>query len=204
MSNSFDQDGISSAPPSDSTPIVTYKWMSDSLYFSALALSYVSCVLSVAGSSTIIYLVFRRPHVLTNEQQIYHRIMLGLSVMDITTTLGLMVSPFFNRAETDLPLAMGNAATCTASAFFASFFIGSCLYNCLLSLFYVLTVRRGVPQQVLARRCEPWMHIIAFGFPIGQAIVGAATEVFNPSQLINICLAAIYPWNCFLDTIECE
>ena len=69
----------------------------------------VTGILSILGSSAILWLVSKERHKLP-----YHRILLAMSLCDILITLATMAQPFLVPANTSpRPWALGTDATCT-------------------------------------------------------------------------------------------
>jgi len=176
-----------------------YCWLSKSGYYLSVFVGDVSSLLSLFGSFTIIYLVFQRPNVLRDPAKLYHRIILGISVLDVIVTSACLLSLFLTRSDIDLPLAIGNVATCNFVGFLFTFYLGSCVYNCMLSLYYVLTVRFGVSQTTISKRYEPWVHIVAFLVPFPFAIAAVLFESINPTLFNGICTFSAFPMNCHTD-----
>ena len=173
-----------------------YMWLSPLQYYTSVLIGALGSTLSIVGSCIIIYLVFQRKGVTRDVEQIYHRIILGLSIMDIIVSVGSLLSPFLIRNDVNLPLGIGNARTCEMTGFFITFFVGSCLYNSCLSLYYVLTIKFGISNYTLSRKYEPWIHIILFIIPLAFSIAGIVTDAFNPNVVLGVCLTVPYPWNC--------
>lgn len=189
---------------SDPSLTVNYRFLSDAQYFSAFSMGFISCILSIFGSTNIIYLVSTRRHVWRDKDQLYHRLVMGLSIMDIVTTVAIFVAPYVNRKDTNLYWARGNAATCEWGGFFFQFFIGSTFYSCMLSIYFVRTIRYN-KTAAKAFSCELWVHVAAFCIPLAFGIAGILSDVFNPSLLLGFCEFSPYPWNClFSDEVECE
>lgn len=126
--------------------------------------------------------------------------------MDIIVTSAAFMQPFLTRGDIGLPFAVGNATSCEWSAFFFQFFLGGTIYNASLSIYYLMMVRYGKREEVIAKYMEPWVHIIAFGLPLAFGITGVIMDIFNPSLLLSgICEFSPYPADCVLrDDVECE
>jgi hypothetical protein len=80
--------------------------------------------------------------------------------------------------------------------------MGTTMYNCLLSLFYMLTVAFGVKDPLMTHRIEPWFHIIPLVYIISTSSFLLVKKSFNPEG--SICMIASYPMYCSTDpTLEC-
>lgn len=81
-------------------------------------LVYVSAPFSVAGSALIIWVILNERESL--GKSVYHRILLGMSILDFFNSLGILVfGPWSvpEEAET-IPRASGTFTTCEVSGFF--------------------------------------------------------------------------------------
>ena len=127
-----------------------------------LSLLYVfSGALSAVGSSTIVYKVLKNRRKATP----YDRLMLGLSSCDLVASLNYMWMPFLLPEDTSLRVwARGTDTTCTMIGFFTQFSFAAIFYNCILSFYYLLTVRFGVKRQEFSKRYEPYFHTFTLFF----------------------------------------
>lgn len=183
---------------------VSYRYLSDAENIAAYSFLFISSILSLFGSANIVYLVSQRKNIWGDKSQIYHRLVLGLSLMDIIMTLAIFLAPFVNRKDTDLYFAKGNVTTCEWGAFFFQFTIGSAFYSCMLSIYFLRTIRYGKkPENAFFQ--ERWLHVLGFSIPLAFGIAGILTDVFNPSVILGLCEYSAYPWNCvYSDGVECE
>lgn len=136
-----------------------------------------SAILSVLGSSVILYMAFstRRKRKWTT----YTRLLIGLSMCDIISSVSFGLAAFMRRPESERAWAMGNDATCTTSGALIQFSFSNFLYNAMLSFYFLATVRFGVKHTVIAKRFEPIMHLVSLGFPLVTSIVGAIMGMYR-------------------------
>ena len=88
-------------------------------HFIALMITgWTSSLLSLFGSGTVVYLIVTQKE----DRGVYHRLLLGLSCIDIIVTTSFVLQPIFTRSDINLPLAVGNVSTCEALAFFGWIF----------------------------------------------------------------------------------
>ena len=106
--------------------------------------------LSVAGSSTILYLLFLR-----KDRTTYHRLLLGMSFLDVLSSFWAALSTLPVPAYTGVIGGHGTMGTCTAQGYFVQLSVGVPLYTAMLSVFFMLKVRYNVSDQIMARRLEP-------------------------------------------------
>lgn len=179
---------------------VSYAYLTDAQYISAVSIGYISCLLSLFGSCSIIYLVSKRPNVWKDKEQLYDRLVLSLSVTDMITTLTFTIAPIMNRRDTEVLFAKGNTRTCEASAFLFQFFAGTVFFNAMLSIYFVRTVRYG--HTTIFKR-EYLVYLFGFLFPLAVGVHGLLSQALNPSLPLGICTFTKYPFNCTLGKGDC-
>lgn len=173
--------------------MVNTDYYSDFAYFShgqTLILFLVancSFVLSIFGSVLILYLVL---HGKRYREGLYHRLLLGLSISDLVLTFSLMLQPFLTPEATGYPFARGNATTCAVVGFGYLYFVASYTYNCLLGVYFLLTVRYDVTQRKIAKYLEPYGHILAFCVPTAIGISATLFDLLNANPFLGICSLA--------------
>lgn len=77
--------------------------------------------------------------------------------------------------------------------------VGSILYNGALSVYYLAVVTFNMKEKEIARKLEPWLHLIANGFAIGSGIFLAFKRQFAPLGNQIKCWVATYPFFCVRD-----
>jgi hypothetical protein len=168
--------------------------LSDSQEKALSLLPFAPAILSILGSSTIIYMV-----VAEKKQTPYRRLLLGMSVCDILFSVTFPLQAFLLPRETSQRVwAVGSDASCSALGFFSQLSFSAMLYNGLLSHFFLLTIRFGWKEGRFAKIVEPLMHSIAIGFPLVTATVGAALGVYHEVELGPGCWVSDYPQECAL------
>ena len=160
-----------------------------------MALSILPCftsLLSCFGSAQIIFMV------LTGRKTTpYRRIVLGLSVSDFLCSVIYPWQAFLLPQDTSPRIwAIGNQGTCSFLGFGQQIFFASICYNSMLSLYFLLTVRFGISNPQVAKRYEPWMHLVSIGYPLVTACVGAGVGVFQELELGHGCWVEDYPEGC--------
>jgi len=154
-----------------------------------------SAVLSIFGSSIIIYMAYlsRKSRPWTP----YNRLLVGMSVFDIITSIALASAAFSNPKETsNKALAMGNDSTCSAMGFFNQISYSGTLYNASLSFYFLFTARFGMKNAQIARRIEPTMHIFNVGFPLITGFIGLFVGVYGEPEVGVGCWVNRYPKRC--------
>ena len=162
--------------------------LSDQEQKTLIILQLCAAGLSLIGSSTIVFKILRNLCT-TKTTTPYDRIILGLSSCDIVSSITYVIGPFLLPAETSQRIwAFGNETTCQGLGFLMQL---SCIwaiwYNCILSFYYLLTVRFRVKRQVFCRKYELWMHLsgILF-FPI-TSVTGYYARWYGEQALTMTC-----------------
>eukprot|EP00980_Cylindrotheca_fusiformis_P031735 scaffold26888_cov137-Cylindrotheca_fusiformis.AAC.1 len=140
--------------------------------------------LSAIGSSSILWDVFvaskrrNRNRRLTMLQQL----VCGLSFFDTFSSIGNMFSTlpipeylYYESASMPRPYgvygAKGNTATCTAQGFFLQLGYTSAFYNLVLTVYYVLVIKKGMRETQL-QRLKYWFHVPTLLVGFGLAFAG--------------------------------
>jgi len=124
-----------------------------------------------------------------------HRIILGMSVCDVVSSLAWFFTSWPMPKELKYTIwNVGNFKTCTAQGFFTQFAMGTVVYNFCLALYYLLAIRYGWTNRKVAKRLEPFMHALAIGFVFVTNTVALKLQLYNP--LGYHCWIAPYPYFC--------
>lgn len=160
-------------------------------------LQIFSSTLSLIGSSIIVFKILRSLH-RSKSSTPYDRIILGLSSCDIVSSFTYMLAPFLlPRATSNRVWAFGNETTCTWLGFLAQLACYWAIwYNCVLSFYYLLTVRFGVKRKAFIRKYELWMHLSgAIFFPM-TAIIGLMGNWYSEMRFAMMCWIGEVPKGC--------
>ena len=153
-----------------------------------------SAILSIMGSSVIIYIALK-----SREQRkwtAYTRLLLGLSFSDIVASLSFASATFLRPKESPRIWSLGNDATCTVGGFLSQLSNSAAFYSAMLSVYFLCTARFRLKNAFIAARIEPFMHILAIGFPLITATVGAILGVYADTAAGAGCWVNDYPRNC--------
>jgi hypothetical protein len=151
----------------------------------ALSLTPVfSGLLSSWGSVTIIYMIFT-----SSQGSCYKRIMLGLSVADLVSSLTIALQAFMlpSDSQPERVWAVGNEASCTAMGFFHQLSQASVWYTGFLSVFFLLTIRFDWSDETMAKCVEPLFHFLSIGYPLVTAATGLALGAYDVLDLGHAC-----------------
>jgi hypothetical protein len=143
------------------------------------------------GSLSVIYVILKDRR--KKLKLVYHRLMLGMSVMDVIATGGVTIMngwaiPVGTKRWTATPQgtselygARGTVTTCN--------FLGMCgqlvvisggMYSVLLSFYYLLVLRYDKGERWIARYVEPVIHVLAIPLPFIWGAILWHYEYFNP------------------------
>lgn len=112
----------------------------------------------------------------------YHRLLLGISCVDASSSFWLGLSTWPIPEGTGIKWASGNTGTCTTQGFFTQFGIASSFYNASLSIFYLLVIRYGWKEEAILK-LEPWLHTMPLLWGLWTAIAGLPLTIFNSANL---------------------
>ena len=144
----------------------------------------VSSIASLISSAAIIWILYRS--FLRGMSLPYHRLLLGLSIADICSS----VAQSFSTLPAPDPLdiiwnARGTKVVCQLQGFFIVLgSIGAPLYNCSLCFYYliVITYKRKNADAYVRKKFEIYLHAV----PIATALIGATTilamDAFHPNM----------------------
>jgi hypothetical protein len=183
----------------------------------ALALGrMVTGSLSVIASSVLIYKIFSRYRVQRHSSSAiantnvttYHRIVLGMSIVDVLFSMGSAAGPLAVPASAGDDMVFGihgTTATCTAQGAASQLLGAVVLYTAALNTFFMLKICYNVSDAVMSRRYEPWLHAIPLVYSIATTSTGIAMQIFNPMIPYSDlgCWIAAYPKGCFLRPETC-
>ncbi len=143
-------------------------------------LAKVGGTISCVGSGYIIQDVLRHPA--RRSKSIYHRIMVGLSTMDILFSffkcfLGSWPLP----QESNYLWAVGTMASCEAVAFIGLVgFLGSHLYTCSLASYYSLQLKYNWTDHRI-KKAEKWFHIVPWSLSILVCTAALCAKTLGPA-----------------------
>jgi hypothetical protein len=169
--------------------------LSDGQEIALSLLQIFSGTLSLIGSSILVFKILTKS---SHNQKTtpYDRIMLGLSSCDIIASCTYAVGPFMLPSETSqMVWASGNESTCSQLGLLQQLSFSAIWYNCLLSFYYLLTVRFQVKREEFQHKYEKWMHLSAIFF-VFTAIIGYIGDWYSEMQLMMTCWVGDVPKGC--------
>lgn len=134
---------------------------------------------SVIFSSMIVLTVVRDRRKL---RLTYHRLLLGISFTDISSSFWLGLSTWPIPEESNVWGAAGNEQTCSLQGFFTQFGISSSFYNASLSIYFLLVIRYGW-KEARVKRIEPFLHFIPLVWALTTAITALCLRILGNAML---------------------
>lgn len=154
----------------------------------ASILPHATGLLSIIGNSAIILDIARRyrsktapPNVHHQRPGTYHRLMLGMSVTNMSAAVCSGLSTWPMPRGSAPYQAFGTDGTCTAQAFFLQIGIGAPFYNLALAAYYYMFICRNATSRRIAL-VERFMHLVCLGYGFGTAAAGLAMGIYGPAS----------------------
>jgi hypothetical protein len=175
--------------------------MSSWYFYYTQIIGKVGGIASCVGSGYILQDVLRNPDKRTKS--IYHRIMLGLSITDIISSIFIFILGSWPMPTGSWLWAAGNIVICDVTAFLGLLgAIGSMMYNCSLATFYLLQLKFNWPDRKM-KAIEKLLHIVPCILSFAFCIVIFSTKMFGPH--VGHCWISLpYPRGCDQPESEVE
>jgi len=153
----------------------------------------VTGLLSVLGS---LWIVFDVCNDHKKRKTVYHRLMIGMAISDIMSSLSLAFSTWpVPQGTDDVFASLGNVSTCEVQGFFIQMGVATPLYNAFLAVYFLLLVKHNWSEKSMAmRRLEKIFHFVAWAMAFGTAFASLGLELYNNANLW--CWIAPYPLDC--------
>lgn len=83
--------------------------------------------------------------------------------------------------------------------------LGCVLYNLSLGVYNLAAIKLQMKERDIAKKLEPWIHIVPNGFAIASTVFLLAKSQYAPLPEQHICWIGAYPQGCIGDPdVECE
>jgi len=145
-----------------------------------------TALLSLFGSLGIIVRVL--PHKLRRKKTM-HRILVGMSICDVMTSIWYFASTwpipagtpssFGARDDETIFWASGNAATCSVAGFFNQFAVATPIYNLSLGTYYLLVVNHGWTDREMKKWIDFGFHWVPWAYAITTATFGLHQHLYG-------------------------
>jgi len=151
----------------------------------------ITSALSVVGSSVILVDFFRRKrHGKGRRLSPRYRLLAGMSACDLLHSCASFLTSWpIPRDYAHSKWNVGTQGSCTAQGFFIQLSTGTVLYNCMLAVFYLLSIRQGWSDERIQLTVEKFMHAIPLCFALFTAIAALPLTLFNP----------LGGWECYIN-----
>ena len=134
--------------------------------------------LSMVSSCYVVQDILKSPG--KRSQSTYHRVMLGLSIIDILYSVSNILSTWPIPSGYHL-YAAGNVRTCDAVGFFHTLMIfATPVYYCSLTTYYLVQLKYNWLDGRI-RAIEKWLHIVPWSSGLVAAVIGLATNTYGPT-----------------------
>ena len=149
------------------------------------------------GSISLISSVALVYHILCSVDGLsttYHRLLFGLCIADIMTSLSCALNDTMVPEEMKyfIPNARGNAWTCDTNGFLLYMGgMGGMLFNCSLCFYYLAIIKFNKKDDYIKKKLEPWFHGISILLPLFYSIFFLAKQGFNAPY----CFLSTHPGN---------
>ncbi len=149
-----------------------------------------------SGIISFIASVLLVSHILRSHDRLsttYHRLVFGLSLSDITSSIMFAMSTTFVPKELNywIPGASGNLSTCTLQGFGITFgYAVAGLYNSSICFYYLAIIKYNKKDEYIRKKLEPWFHALAVGPPLVTSSIALAMQGFN--TLATYCSLITY------------
>ena len=181
-----------------------YAWVGESqlTYITAVCIGFVSATFSVVGCTVVLVCIWKQK---SYQQSMYHRLVLGLAIADLVSTISIVTAPFLIPRATGLYFAQGTIATCEASGFFLLFTSMSYMFNAELSLYFLLMIRYNWSRSRMRKVLEPTVYILPVLLPLLTGIGSLQLDAINVDSILGLCDIGPYPPRCHQNpTVDCE
>ena len=140
----------------------------------------ISGSLSIVCSGLIVWMTMKDRR---KRSKTYHRLLAGVSCVDISTSFWLALSAWpIPGDDGTVEWAAGTKISCRVQGFFTQFGIASSIYNATLSVFYVLVIKYGW-KTVRLRKYEVLLHGIPLLWGFGTALTGLLLDAYHNANL---------------------
>lgn len=164
-------------------PLV-FRSLSDNQKKLVAILPIPSAILSLIGSSIIVYMAMKSRRNTAKKWTPYNRLIMGMSCFDILTSVTLTVASFlYPQESSDKVWVIGNDTTCSIVGALNQLIYGVILYYGSLSIYFVLTARFGYSNDHISHGVEPYFHIFCFGYPLVTSFVGLFLGAYSEPEV---------------------
>jgi hypothetical protein len=140
-----------------------------------LALALIPKITGLFSFAFSLMIVFTIARDKRRRQRTYDRLLLGMSLADVSSSLWIGLSTWPIPEESGAYWSIGNQATCNVQGFFVQLAIASPLYNGSLAMYYLLVTKYAWKEKDLK---ESWVSILFHAIPVTWGLATATTGEF--------------------------
>jgi hypothetical protein len=139
------------------------------------------------------------------QSGVYNRLLAAMSAYDLVLTIGGVYLGLILGTGMGHGIDSGaSRLACTLQGFLIQVGAGSRAYGAWLNVYYNLTIRYNVRENVLVKYFEPAVHIGVLVFYVGSATIASGIGLMNPMS-VSVCWIAPYPIFCSqIDYVPCQ
>jgi len=134
-----------------------------------MALAIAPKVTSILSTITLMFFLRCVNCRKDNLQKMYHRLVLGMSMVDLIRSVNFVVGTHFMTADAENKYAGGSEMTCNAQGFINQLGLAVPLYGSALCLYAYLSIKNDFKAEAFAS-VEKWLHGACISFPVVLAI----------------------------------
>jgi hypothetical protein len=140
----------------------------------------VSGFISFLASSALAFSVLRDKK---RRAKIYHRLLLGIAISNMSASFWLGLSTWPMPADSGILWASGSSATCNLQGTMVQFGISSTFYNASLALYFMLVVVYNWKEHRIRKsRIEYFLHGVPIAFASATSFTGLALGYYGSAQ----------------------
>lgn len=140
-----------------------------------MCLSSFSSLLSITGSSLLIYIIICGGW--AKICRVHSRILLIMSIIDVLSSFAFGLGSLPTPRDVTCAYGYGNYSTCTAQGFFIQLALSVPAYNAMMAIYFLAMIRYNMNETCL-RKAEPYLHAIVLIPTFGVAIAGACQNLY--------------------------
>lgn len=171
--------------------------------YEGIVIHAITGSISAFASGLIIFVIIRSNNGLSTS---FHRLMLGMSLMDILESLMIAITTLPMPAdmvyEQFKGVSIGNNFTCQAQgAIVNGAGLGTLTYTAALCFFFLCQIGFQMEEGHIAKYVEPFLHLFCVGAAISLGTLGVLGRFYNPMPYQSWCSVATFPWYCTGDGV---
>lgn len=141
-----------------------------------MCLSSFSALLSIVGSSLLIYIIICGGW--AKICRVHSRILLMMSIIDVLSSFAFGLGSLPTPRDVTCAYGYGNYSTCDAQGFFIQLGLSIPAYNAMMAIYFLAMIRYNMDETCFIRKAEPYLHAIVLIPTLGVASVGLGQNLY--------------------------